>query len=90
MVKTLNIKKKEIKVHQSSNILKKIRPYFEDMIDWLRSFGELKINLTMEINFMSSKDCGESQPTHSKSNNTEIMIGINTNEIINKGFIYEG
>ena len=52
----------------------------------LRAFGEWKINLTLKFNFMSSKNSGESQPMQSKSDNIEIMIGSNTNKIINKLF----
>ena len=44
--------------------------------------NEWKIQLTMSINFISSKDSGETQTMHTKSNNVEIMIGSETNEII--------
>ena len=43
-------------------------------------------HLTMKINFILSKDGGESQPMHSSSDNTIIMIDNNTNEIINELF----
>ena len=36
--------------------------------------GEWKIQLTMIINFISSKDSDEIRTTHTKSNNIEIMI----------------
>ena len=36
----------------------------------------------MEINFISSKDSDETRTMHTKSNNVEIMIGSETNEII--------
>ena len=54
------------------------------MTDNLRASGECNIYLTMKINFMSSKDGGKSQPMHSKSDNTEILIGNSTNSIINQ------
>ena len=51
------------------------------MTDGLRASGEWKIHLAMKINFILSKDDGESQPLHFKSDNIEIMTGNNTNEI---------
>ena len=40
----------------------------------------------MAINFMSSKDSDEIRIMHIKSNNIEIMIGNETDEIIRKLF----
>ena len=40
----------------------------------------------MEINFISSKDSDETRTMHTKSNNVEIMIGSETNEIIEELF----
>ena len=41
-----------------------------------------KIKLTMAINFISSKDSDETRTMHTKSNNVEIMMGSETDEII--------
>ena len=50
---------------------------------WLeKTSSEWKIQLTMAINFISSKDSDETRTIHTKSNNVEIMIGSDTNEII--------
>ena len=50
---------------------------------WLeKTSSEWKIQLTMAINFISSKDSDETRTMHTKSNNEEIMIGSETNEII--------
>ena len=50
---------------------------------WLEeTSSEWKIQLTMEINFISSKDPDETQTMHTKSNNVEIMIGSETDKII--------
>ena len=50
---------------------------------WLEeSSSEWKIQLTMAINFISSKDSDETRTMHTKSNNAEIMIGSETDEII--------
>ena len=35
----------------------------------------------MEINFISSKDSNETRTMHTKSDNIEIMVGIETDEI---------
>ena len=50
---------------------------------WLKeTSSKWKIQLTMAINFISSKDSDETQTMHTKSNNAEIMIGSETDEII--------
>ena len=41
-----------------------------------------KIQLTMAINFTSSKDSDETRTMHTKSNNVEVMVGSETDEII--------
>ena len=46
--------------------------------------SEWKIQLTMAINFISSKDSDETRTMHAKSNNVEIMMGIETDEMIEK------
>ena len=48
--------------------------------------GEWKIQLIMEINFISSRGFIESRDMYSKSDNFEIMMGGNTNEIIRNLF----
>ena len=40
----------------------------------------------MAINFISSKDSDETHTMHAKSNNVEIMMGSETNEIIEEIF----
>ena len=60
-----------------------IRPYLIDMIDDHKNQSEWKIQLTMASNFISSKpDSDKIRIMHTKSNNTEIMIGSDTNEVI--------
>ena len=44
--------------------------------------SEWKIQLTMTINFISSKDSDEIRAMQTKSNNVEIMVGSETNEVI--------
>ena len=48
--------------------------------------GEWKIQLIMKINFISSKNFNETRDMYSKSDNFEIMMGVDTNEIIKNLF----
>ena len=48
--------------------------------------SEWKIQLTMAISFVSSKDSDETSTMHAKSNNVEIMMSNETNEIIEELF----
>ena len=61
-----------------------IRPYLSDMIIDYKTQGEWKIQLTMSINFISSNDSDEIHNLHTKSNNIEIMMGNDTDEIIDE------
>ena len=57
------------------------------MINDCKSKGEWKIQLTAEINFISLKpDSDETRIMHAKSDNEEIMVGSNTNEVIKELF----
>ena len=74
--KTLSIK----------DYLHDIKLYLSDIINDHKTQGEWKIHLTMEINFFSSKDSEEICTMHSKSNNIEISIGNETDEVIEDFF----
>ena len=63
-----------------------IRPHLSDMINDHKTRREWKIQLTMQINFISSKDSEETCTMHTKSHNIEIMMGNETDEIIEKLF----
>ena len=52
------------------------------MIDNHETHGEWKIQLTMQITFISSLDTGEFCIMNSKSNNVKIMMGIEADDII--------
>ena len=56
------------------------------MIDNYKAHSEWKIQLIMKINFISSLDTDEIRTMHTKSDNIEIMNGIETNDIINELF----
>ena len=59
-----------------------MRPYFSDMMNNHKSQNGWKIQLTMQINFISSKDPDETRNMHTKSDNIEIIIGNETNDLI--------
>ena len=52
-----------------------------EVIDY-KTQGEWKIQLTIIISFISSKDSDEIRTMHTKSNNVEIMMGNETDEIV--------
>ena len=71
----------KIKYYQL-NYLDSIKPYLSNMINNRKTQGEWKIQLTMEINFISSKDSNEARTIHAKSDNIEIIISNETDQII--------
>ena len=57
------------------------------MINYYKSKSEWKIQSTAEINFTSLKpDSDETRIMHTKSDNMEIMIGSDTNDVIKELF----
>ena len=55
----------------------------------IKNQSEWKTQLSVAINFISSKpDSEETRIMHTKSNNIEIMIGNDTNEVIEELFKY--
>ena len=63
--------------------LSMIEPYLVNMINDYKNKGEWIIQLTAEINFISFKrDSNETRIMHTKSDNLEIMIGSDKNEVI--------
>ena len=63
-----------------------IRSYLRGMIDNHKAHGEWEIQLIMRINFISSLNTNEFRTMYTKSNNAEIIIGTETNNIINELF----
>ena len=50
---------------------------------WIeKTSSEWKIQLTVAMNFISSKDSDETRTMHTKSNNVEIIVGSETDDII--------
>ena len=66
--------------------LNEIKPYLSDIINDLKNQSEWKIQLTIAISFFCSNDSKEISTIRTKSDNTEIMIGNKTNEIIGELF----
>ena len=63
-----------------------IRQYLSIIINDHKTKVEWKIQLTIEINFISSKNSNETPTMHTATDNIEIMIGNETDEIIKKLF----
>ena len=66
--------------------LNNIRKHLRKLINDKRKKGEWKIQLIMEITFISSRNFIESRDMYSKPDNFKIMMGANTNEIIRNVF----
>ena len=58
----------------------------DGLINYETQFGEWKIQLTMSIKFISSKDYNEIRIMYTKSDNIEIMMGSKTDDIIDELF----
>ena len=76
----------EIKHYQLKKYLYKIRPFLKDIINDLKTPDIWKIQLTIAINFISSKNNDEEHVIHSKNDNIKIMINDKTYEVIEKLF----
>ena len=66
--------------------LKKIRQYLKDIMNDVKKFDLWKIQLTIAINSISSRDTDEERAMHSKSDNMEIMINDKADEVIEELF----
>ena len=76
----------EIEHYQLKKYLYKIRPFLKDIINDLKTPDIWKIQLTIAINFISSKNNDEEHVIHSKNDNIKIMINDKTYEVIEKLF----
>ena len=77
-------KDKILTVHECLDM---IRLSFVDMINDHKIKSEWKLQLTAAINFISSKpDSDETRIMHAKSDDIKIMIGSETNEVIEEMF----
>ena len=62
------------------------KPHSANKVIDYKTPGERKIQLTMAINFVSSKDSDQNRIMRTKSHNVEIMMGNETCEIIKQLF----
>ena len=80
-------KDKKLSVKQ---YLYKIMPYLRDIINDHKAIRneskEWKIQITMHVNFISSKDTGEMRTIFARSDNEEIRLGNETDDIIKELF----
>ena len=66
--------------------LSEIKPYLGDIIINLQKSSTWKVQLTIAINFISSKDDDEEQVMHSNSDNIEFLIYYNANDVVDEHF----
>ena len=74
------------KTLSTEEYLDEIKPYLSNVINDHKTQGEWKIQLAIAVNFLSSKDTSKMRTMHSKSDNIEIMIGNETDKIIEELF----
>ena len=63
-----------------------VKPYLKVIINNIKKFDTLKIQLTIAINFISFKDIDKECVMHSKNDNTENMIYNTVDEVIEELF----
>ena len=63
-----------------------IRPDLTDIINDYKTLGQWKIHLAMAIHFISSKDSDETCTMHPRSDNIEVLIGNETDKIMDELF----
>ena len=64
--------------------LYQIKPYLKDIVTDLQESDTWKIQLTIAINFISSKHAEEERAMHSTSNNEDFFTDDNANDIIDE------
>ena len=62
--------------------LDEIRPYLYGIINEHKNKDEWKIQINMSINFISLKDSDEVRTMYTKSENVDIMTGVDTNDVV--------
>ena len=83
----LNMKKMAMKKTLTvKECLDEIKPYLKDIINNLKKYDSWKIQLTIAINFMSSKDNDEERVMYSKSDNIDLIINDKPDEVTQELF----
>ena len=76
-----------IEYRSEGNEILTLEPYLRELINDHKSKGEWKIQLTAQINFISSRPgSDETRVMHTRSINEEFMNGSDTDEIIKELF----
>ena len=75
-----------IEILSVEEYLNKIRSYLKDIINNIKKSGTWKIQLTMAITYIPSIDNDEERIMHSKSDNIEIMVNDEADEVIKEPF----
>ena len=73
----------KIKAIPIEGFFKKTRRYLNDIIDDLKKSDTQKIQLTIAINFISSKDIDKERIMHLNNDNIEIMINDRVDNFLN-------
>ena len=79
-------KEDDYKILSPEEYLDEIRPYLRDLINDHKTSGEWKIQLVMLNRCVSSKKFEETRSAYSVSDNIEIFMDIDTDEVIDKLF----
>ena len=75
------------KTNAVEKYLNEIRSYLKDIMNKIKKLNKWKIQLTIAINFIFSKDNDEEHVRHSKGDNIQIMINDKANEVIKELFM---
>ena len=81
-----NMKGDKSKTISVEEYLNKVRQYLKDIINNLKKSDTWRIQLSIAINFVFSKDNDEKQGIYSKSVSIEIMINDEASKVIKKLF----
>ena len=73
-------------IEYQNQYLNNIREHLRKLMNDKRKKGEWKIQLIMKINFISSKNFIDTRDMHSKSDNVEIIMDNDANEILKNLF----
>ena len=70
------------KILSIEEYLHEIKPHLADMINEHKNKDEWKIQISMSLNFVSSKDSNEVRTMYTKSDSADVLIGNTTDNII--------
>ena len=74
------------KILSIEEYLHEIKPHLADIINKHKNKDEWKIQISMSLNFVSSKDSNEVRTMYTKSDNVDVLISNTTDDIIKQPF----